>query len=216
MAFEDELKRTRIVPVIVIRDPAQAVPLARALVAGGLNILEVTLRTPSALDAIKAIAAEVKDAIVGAGTVINAGLLNGAADAGARFIVSPGLGEDVAQAARARNVPLLAGVVSASDIMRGLALGLSSFKFFPAETSGGAPAIKALGGPFPQVRFCPTGGISPGNLSAYLSLPNVICAGGSWMVPSDLSEAGAFVRATEMARGAHDLAQGLTQGQSQR
>lgn len=215
MAFEDELKRTRIVPVIVIRDPAQAVPLARALVAGGLNILEVTLRTPSALDAIKAIAAEVKDAIVGAGTVINAGLLNGAADAGARFIVSPGLGEDVAQAARARNVPLLAGVVSASDIMRGLALGLSSFKFFPAETSGGAPAIKALGGPFPQVRFCPTGGISPGNLSAYLSLPNVICAGGSWMVPSDLSEAGAFVRATEMARGAHDLAQGLTQGQSQ-
>lgn len=215
MAFEDELKRTRIVPVIVIRDPAQAVPLARALVAGGLNILEVTLRTPSALDAIKAIAAEVKDAIVGAGTVINAGLLNGAADAGARFIVSPGLGEDVAQAARARNVPLLAGVVSASDIMRGLALGLSSFKFFPAETSGGAPAIKALGGPFPQVRFCPTGGISPGNLSAYLSLPNVICAGGSWMVPSDLSEAGAFARATEMAREAHDLAQGLTQGQSQ-
>jgi 2-dehydro-3-deoxyphosphogluconate aldolase/(4S)-4-hydroxy-2-oxoglutarate aldolase len=192
------------------------VPLARALVAGGLNILEVTLRTPSALDAIKAIAAEVKDAIVGAGTVINAGLLNGAADAGARFIVSPGLGEDVAQAARVRNVPLLAGVVSASDIMRGLALGLSSFKFFPAETSGGAPAIKALGGPFPQVRFCPTGGISPGNLSAYLSLPNVICAGGSWMVPSDLSEAGAFARTTEMAREAHDLAQGLIQGQSQR
>jgi 2-dehydro-3-deoxyphosphogluconate aldolase/(4S)-4-hydroxy-2-oxoglutarate aldolase len=209
MAFEDELKRTRIVPVIVIRDVAQAVPLARALVAGGLNILEITLRTPDALDAIKAIAAEVKDAIVGAGTVINGELLNKAVDAGSRFIVSPGLTEDVANTARARAVPLLAGVASASDIMRGLALGLSSFKFFPAETSGGAPAIKALGGPFPQVRFCPTGGVSPKNLSTYLSLPNVICAGGSWMVPSDLSEANAFARATDMAREAHALAQGL-------
>jgi 2-dehydro-3-deoxyphosphogluconate aldolase/(4S)-4-hydroxy-2-oxoglutarate aldolase len=209
MAFEDELKRTRIVPVIVIKDAAQAVPLARALVAGGLNILEITLRTPDALDAIKAIAAEVKDAIVGAGTVINGELLNKAVDAGSRFIVSPGLTEDVANTARARAVPLLAGVASASDIMRGLALGLSSFKFFPAETSGGAPAIKALGGPFPQVRFCPTGGVSPKNLSSYLSLPNVICAGGSWMVPSDLSEDGAHARATEMARQAHALAQGL-------
>jgi 2-dehydro-3-deoxyphosphogluconate aldolase/(4S)-4-hydroxy-2-oxoglutarate aldolase len=209
MAFEDELKRTRIVPVIVIRDAAQAVPLARALVAGGLNILEITLRTPDALDAIKAIAAEVKDAIVGAGTVINGELLNKAVDAGSRFIVSPGLTEDVANSARTRAVPLLAGVTSASDIMRGLALGLSSFKFFPAETSGGAPAIKALGGPFPQVRFCPTGGVSPKNLATYLSLPNVICAGGSWMVPSDLSEDGAYARATEMAREAHALARGI-------
>jgi 2-dehydro-3-deoxyphosphogluconate aldolase/(4S)-4-hydroxy-2-oxoglutarate aldolase len=211
MAFEDELRRARIVPVIVIRDTAQAVPLARALVAGGLNILEITLRTPGALAAIAAIAAEVKDAIVGAGTVINGDLLNAAVDAGSRFIVSPGLTEDVALAARARNVPLLAGVVTASDIMRGLALGLSSFKFFPAETSGGAPAIKALGGPFPQVRFCPTGGVSPRNLAAYLSLPNVICAGGSWMVPSDLSEDGAYARAGEAARQAHALAAGLVQ-----
>ncbi len=210
MAFEDELRRTRIVPVIVIRDVAQAVPLARALVAGGLNILEITLRTPDALDAIRAVASEVKDAIVGAGTVINGDLLNKAADAGARFIVSPGLTEDVANTARTGGVPLLAGVVSASDIMRGLALGLSSFKFFPAETSGGAPAIKALGGPFPQVRFCPTGGVSPKNLSSYLVLPNVICAGGSWMVPPDLSEEGAYDRATEMARQARALAQGLT------
>jgi 2-dehydro-3-deoxyphosphogluconate aldolase/(4S)-4-hydroxy-2-oxoglutarate aldolase len=192
MAFEDELRRARIVPVIVIRDVAQAVPLARALVAGGLNILEITLRTPDALDAI------------------NGDPLNKAADAGARFIVSPGLTEDVANTARTRGVPLLAGVVSASDIMRGLALGLSSFKFFPAETSGGAPAIKALGGPFPQVRFCPTGGVSPKNLSSYLVLPNVICAGGSWMVPPDLSEEGAYDRATEMARQARALAQGLT------
>ncbi|MCP5412284.1 MAG: bifunctional 4-hydroxy-2-oxoglutarate aldolase/2-dehydro-3-deoxy-phosphogluconate aldolase [Alphaproteobacteria bacterium] len=209
MAFEDELKRTRIVPVMVIRDAAHAVPLARALVDGGLNILEITLRTPDALDCIRAIAAEVKDAIVGAGTVINGDLLNQAVDAGSRFIVSPGLTEDVARAAAARTVPLLAGVANASDIMRGLALGLSTFKFFPAETSGGAPAIKALGGPFPQVRFCPTGGVSPKNLGDYLGLPNVICAGGSWMVPSDLSAPGAFDRVTEMAREAHALAQGL-------
>lgn len=209
MAFEDELKRTRIVPVMVIRDAAHAVPLARALVDGGLNILEITLRTPDALDCIRAIAAEVKDAIVGAGTVINGDLLNQAVDAGSRFIVSPGLTEDVARAAAARTVPLLAGVANASDIMRGLALGLSTFKFFPAETSGGAPAIKALGGPFPQVRFCPTGGVSPKNLGDYLSLPNVICAGGSWMVPSDLLAPDAFGRVTEMAREAHALAQGL-------
>ena len=210
MTFEDELKRARIVPVMTIRENAHAVPLARALCDGGLNILEITLRTPDALDCIAAIAGGAKDAIVGAGTVINGALLNRAVDAGARFIVSPGLTEDVAQAARARGVPLLAGVSSASDIMRGLALGLEVFKFFPAETSGGAAAIKALGGPFPQVRFCPTGGVSPANLHAYLSLPNVICAGGSWMVPSSLGEADVFAKITVMARQARALALGGT------
>lgn len=208
MAFEDDLKHARIVPVMTIRDVAGAVPLARALCEGGLNILEITLRTPDALDSIRAIAAGAKDAIVGAGTVINGALLNQAVDAGARFIVSPGLTEDVALAARARAVPLLAGVANASDIMRGLALGLEVFKFFPAETSGGAPAIKALGGPFPQARFCPTGGVSPANLSAYLALSNVICVGGSWMVPSDLGAADAFARAATMARQARALALG--------
>lgn len=210
MAFEDDLKRTRIVPVIVISDSAQAVPLARALVAGGLNILEVTLRTPAALESLAAIARDVKDAIVGAGTIINGGLLDQAVDAGARFIVSPGLTNGVARTAAARKVPLLAGVATAADIMRGLELGLSTFKFFPAATSGGASAIKALGGPFPQVRFCPTGGVNADNLPAYLALPNVICAGGSWMVPHDLSGADALARTTVMARQAYELAHGLT------
>jgi 2-dehydro-3-deoxyphosphogluconate aldolase/(4S)-4-hydroxy-2-oxoglutarate aldolase len=206
MAFDDELRATRIVPVIVIKDLAHAVPLAKALVEGGLNILEVTLRTPAALDAIRAIAAEVKGAIVGAGTVINADQFAAAADAGSKFVVSPGLTEEVVRASRDHNVPILPGIASASDIMRGLGLGLSTFKFFPAETSGGVPAIKALGGPFPQVRFCPTGGVSAKNLASYLSLPNVICAGGSWMVPSDLNAVDAFINAAAMAREASSLA----------
>lgn len=207
MAFDDDLRAVRIVPVIVIKDLAHAVPLAKALVEGGLNILEVTLRTDAALDAIKAIAAEVKGAIVGAGTVINAGQFAAATQAGAKFVVSPGTTEEVVKASRDLGIPILPGVATASEIMHGLSLGLSTFKFFPAETSGGAPAIKALGGPFPQVRFCPTGGVGPGNLKTYLSLPNVICAGGSWMVPSDLNEADAFTKAAVMAREAHQLVQ---------
>lgn len=206
MAFGDDLRATRIVPVIVIKDLAHAVPLAKALVEGGLNILEVTLRTDAALAAIAAIAAEVKGAIVGAGTVINARQFAAAAEAGSKFVVSPGLTEEVVKASRDQDVPILPGVATASEIMQGLSLGLSTFKFFPAETSGGAPAIKALGGPFPQVRFCPTGGIGAKNLSSYLSLPNVIAAGGSWMVPSDLNEADAFARAAVMAREAYTLA----------
>jgi 2-dehydro-3-deoxyphosphogluconate aldolase/(4S)-4-hydroxy-2-oxoglutarate aldolase len=207
MAFDDELRVTRIVPVIVIKDLAHAVPLAHALVEGGLNILEVTLRTDAALAAIAAIAAEVKGAIVGAGTVINAGQFTAAVDAGAKFVVSPGTTQEVVNASRQHSIPILPGVATASEIMLGLSLGLSTFKFFPAETSGGAPAIKALGGPFPQVRFCPTGGIGAKNLNAYLSLPNVIAAGGSWMVPSDLNEADAFAKAAVMAREARNLVQ---------
>lgn len=206
MPFLESLQKTRVVPVIVIQDLAHAVPLARALVEGGLNILEVTLRTSAALGAIRAIRSEIQDAIVGAGTVINAELLDKAADAGARFIVSPGLTDEVARAASDRNVPLLPGIATPSDIMRGLALGLSTFKFFPAESLGGAPALKALGGPFPQVRFCPTGGVTAKNLPAYLAMPNIIAAGGSWMVPCDLSAPEAFERAAMLARQAHNLA----------
>lgn len=206
MEFKERLKATRLVPVIVIRDLAHAVPLAKALVEGGLDILEVTLRTPVALEAIAAIAAEVPGALVGAGTVINAAQFAAATEAGAKFVVSPGLTDEVVIASRDHDVPLLPGVATASDIMRGLCLGLDTFKFFPAETSGGAPAIKALGGPFPQVRFCPTGGVSTRNLASYLSLPNVICAGGSWMVPSDLDAADAFARAVVLAREASGLA----------
>jgi 2-dehydro-3-deoxyphosphogluconate aldolase/(4S)-4-hydroxy-2-oxoglutarate aldolase len=206
MDFRENLKATRIVPVIVIKDLSHAVPLAKALVEGGLNILEVTLRTEAALEAIRAICAEVKGAIVGAGTVLNAQQFVDAADAGAKFVVSPGLTEEVVRASRDHMVPLLPGVATASEIMLGLSLGLDTFKFFPAENVGGAPAIKSLGGPFPQVSFCPTGGISAKNLSSYLTLPNVIAAGGSWMVPPDLNAADAFSRATEMAREARSLA----------
>jgi len=206
MEFIENLKAVRVVPVIVIKDLGHAVPLAKALVEGGLNVLEITLRSPVALEAIRTISGEVEGAIVGAGTVINAEQFVDAADAGAKFVVSPGLTEEVVRASRDHLVPLLPGVATASEIMHGLSLGLKTFKFFPAENVGGAAAIKALGGPFPQVSFCPTGGVSAKNLQTYLSLPNVICAGGSWMVPSDLNEADAFARATEMAREARSLA----------
>ena len=206
MEFIENLKAVRVVPVIVIKDLGHAVPLAKALVEGGLNVLEITLRSPVALEAIRTISGEVEGAIVGAGTVINAEQFVDAADAGAKFVVSPGLTEEVVRASRDHLLPLLPGVATASEIMHGLSLGLKTFKFFPAENIGGAPAIKALGGPFPQVSFCPTGGVSAKNLQTYLSLPNVICAGGSWMVPSDLNEADAFARATTMAREARSLA----------
>jgi 2-dehydro-3-deoxyphosphogluconate aldolase/(4S)-4-hydroxy-2-oxoglutarate aldolase len=206
MEFLEKLKATRVVPVIVLKELGHAVPLAKALVEGGLGILEITLRSPVALAAIKAIAAEVPQALVGAGTVINAGQFRQAAEAGARFVVSPGLTEDVVHASRHHMVPLLPGVVTASEIMHGLDLGLHTFKFFPAETSGGAAALKALAGPFAQVSFCPTGGISPANIGSYLSLPNVIAVGGSWMVPSDLAAPDAFAKATALSREARTLA----------
>lgn len=206
MEFLDRLRAARIVPVMVIKDVAQAVPLARALVAGGLTMLEITLRTDSALEAMRRIAAEVEGATVGAGTVINPTQLAAARAAGAKFIVSPGFVESLAEAARGEDVPLLPGVASASDIMRGLACGLTAFKFFPAESLGGVASLRALSGPFPQVRFCPTGGVTPKNLPDYLALPNVICAGGSWMIPPDLAAAGAFERVTTMARDAKALA----------
>lgn len=206
MAFHEDLAAARIVPVIVIKDVAHAVPLAKALVEGGMNILEITLRTAAALDAIAAIAKAVPNAIVGAGTVINAQQFAQAAQAGSRFVVSPGTTEEVVRASHDHQIPILPGIATASDLMRGLSLGLNTFKFFPAETSGGAPAIKALGGPFPQVKFCPTGGIGPKNLASYLSLPNVVACGGSWMVPSDLNADGAFEQARNMAREAKGLA----------
>jgi 2-dehydro-3-deoxyphosphogluconate aldolase/(4S)-4-hydroxy-2-oxoglutarate aldolase len=204
--FIENLKAVRVVPVIVIKELGHAVPLAKALVEGGLNVLEITLRSPVALEAIRTISGEVKDAIVGAGTVINAEQFVDAADAGAKFVVSPGLTEEIVRASRDHLLPILPGVATASEIMHGISMGLKTFKFFPAENVGGAPAIKALGGPFPQVSFCPTGGISAKNLGSYLSLPNVIAAGGSWMVPADLNEADAFARASAMAREARTLA----------
>jgi 2-dehydro-3-deoxyphosphogluconate aldolase/(4S)-4-hydroxy-2-oxoglutarate aldolase len=171
-----------VIPVIVIDRIEDAVPMAEALVAGGLPVLEVTLRTPAALGALAAMKA-VKGAVVGAGTVLDPAMLRGAIAAGAEFIVSPGLTDNLGQAAVASTIPFLPGVANAGDIMRGLDLGLSRFKFFPAATSGGIPALKALAGPFGPVRFCPTGGISAATAPEWLALDAVLCVGGSWVVP---------------------------------
>ncbi len=177
------MRLTPVIPVLVIDDPALAAPIARALVAGGLTVLEVTLRTTAALEVIAEMK-RVEGAIVGAGTVLNAKDLAASIDAGATFIVSPGLTESLASAAIAAEIPFLPGVATAGDIMRGLDLGLSHFKFFPAETSGGRPALKALAGPFHQARFCPTGGITAASAPDWLAMPSVYCVGGSWLVPS--------------------------------
>lgn len=171
-----------VIPVIVIEDEAHAVPLAEALVAGGLRVLEVTLRTPAALPAIRAMK-QVDGAIVGAGTVTNARELDAALEAGSEFIVSPGLTEPLGRAAVAAGVPFLPGIANAGDIMRGLDLGLDRFKFFPAMAAGGLPALKALAAPFGNVRFCPTGGISLDNAAEWLAFDPVLCVGGSWVSP---------------------------------
>lgn len=185
MSLSALLSASRVVPVMVVHEVAHAVPLARALLAGGLSVLEVTLRTDAAFSAIERIAAEVPDAVVGAGTVLNARDLLRAKRAGARFIVSPGLTDVIVHVSHNEDVMLLPGVATASEVMRGLDHGLDLFKFFPAETSGGVPALKAFAGPFPKVRFCPTGGITPANAPAYFALPNVLAVGGSWMIPQD-------------------------------
>lgn len=179
----DQLMRTApVIPVIVIDDIAHAVPLAEALVAGGLRVLEVTLRTPAALDAIRAMK-QVEGAIVGAGTVTNPRELDAALAAGSEFIVSPGLTEPLGKAAIAAGVPFLPGIANAGDIMRGMDLGLDRFKFFPAMAAGGLPALKALAAPFGQCRFCPTGGISLDNAAEWLAFDPVLCVGGSWVSP---------------------------------
>ena len=190
-----------IVPVIVVKEIAHAVPLAQALVKGGLPALEVTLRTPCALDAIRAMA-EVEGGVVGAGTLLSPADVKAAKAAGARFGVSPGLTERLVRAAEDEALPLLPGAVTASEVMRALEWGYDMLKFFPAATSGGAAAIKALGGPLPQATFCPTGGVSPSNATDYLSLPNVACVGGSWVAPAKMMEAGEWDGITALAREA--------------
>jgi 2-dehydro-3-deoxyphosphogluconate aldolase/(4S)-4-hydroxy-2-oxoglutarate aldolase len=183
MATIDELMRIApVIPVIVIDDVAHAVPLAEALVAGGLRVLEVTLRTPAALPAIRAMK-QVEGAIVGAGTVTGVPDFNKAMAAGAEFIVSPGLTDKLGKAAVAAGIPFLPGIANAGDIMRGLDLGLNRFKFFPAMAAGGLPALKALAAPFGQCRFCPTGGISLENAAEWLAFDPVLCVGGSWVSP---------------------------------
>ncbi len=191
-----------VVPVIVINKLEHAVPLAKALVAGGVRVLEVTLRTACAMDAIKAIAKEVPDAIIGAGTVLNAAQLAEVTAAGAQFAISPGLTEDLLKAANAGSIPLIPGISTVSELMLGLDAGLREFKFFPAEANGGVKALQAIAGPFPQVRFCPTGGITPNNYRDYLALKSVLCIGGSWLVPADALESGDYARITDLAREA--------------
>ena len=181
MTIDEVMGLAPVIPVIVIDDAAGAVALAERLVAAGHRALEVTLRTPAALDAIRAMKA-VPGAVVGAGTVLNERHLDAALAAGAEFIVSPGLTEPLGRAAIAAGVPYLPGIATAADIMRGLDLGLDRFKFFPATTSGGIPALKALSAPFGAARFCPTGGITAATMADWLALPSVVCVGGSWMV----------------------------------
>ena len=202
MSGIDSVMRTApVIPVLVIEDVRQARPLAEALVAGGLKVLEVTLRTPAAIEAIREMK-RVEGAIVGAGTVTKLAQLDAAIDAGAEFIVSPGLTENLGRAAVAREVPFLPGVATASDIMRGLDLGLTRFKFFPATAAGGVPALKALAAPFGHVRFCPTGGINEETAPEWLALEAVLCVGGSWIVPKGPPD---YVAVAEAARRASRL-----------
>ncbi|MCW6567236.1 bifunctional 4-hydroxy-2-oxoglutarate aldolase/2-dehydro-3-deoxy-phosphogluconate aldolase [Yersinia ruckeri] len=191
-----------VVPVIVINKLAQAVPLAKALVAGGVRVLEVTLRTPCAVDAIRAIAQEVPEAIIGAGTVLNPEQLAAVTEAGAQFAISPGLTDDLLKAATAGSIPLIPGISTVSELMLGMSYGLKEFKFFPAEANGGVKALQAIGSPFSQVRFCPTGGITPNNYRDYLALKSVLCIGGSWLVPAEALEKGDYARITELAKQA--------------
>lgn len=180
------LNTSPVMPVLVIKRIEDAVPLAKALVAGGMNVLEVTLRTPVALDAIKAISAEVEGAIVGAGTVTRVAELQEVQRAGGVFAISPGATPSLLQAGLTANVAYLPAVSTVSEIMLAVEAGYNAFKFFPAESNGGIAALKSIYGPFPDIRFCPTGGISPDNFLDYLALPNVSCVGGSWVVPAEL------------------------------
>ena len=193
-----------IVPVIVVDDIAHAAPLAQALVAGGLPALEVTLRTPAALEAITEMA-KVQGGIVGAGTLMTPADVVAAKEAGATFGVSPGATDRLLDACEDADLPLLPGAATATEAMRLLERGYSMLKFFPAEASGGAPALKGIGAPIPQVKFCPTGGVSMKNANDYLSLPNVVCAGGSWVAPKDKMQSGDWDGIEALAREAAQL-----------
>lgn len=191
-----------VVPVLVIEDVEDAVPIAKALIAGGIKVLEVTLRTPAAIDVIREIATNVPEALIGAGTVTNAQQLKQVTEAGAKFAISPGLTADLLDAANAGGIALIPGISSISELMVGLDKGYTHFKFFPAEASGGVPTLKSIGGPFPDVKFCPTGGINPGNYQDYLALNNVMCCGGSWLCPDALVKEKKWDEITKLAQAA--------------
>jgi 2-dehydro-3-deoxyphosphogluconate aldolase / (4S)-4-hydroxy-2-oxoglutarate aldolase len=195
----DVMQDASVIPVIVLNDIAHAVPMARALVAGGIRMLEVTLRTSVALQCIERIAQEVPEAVVGAGTVRTPAEAQAAARAGARFAVSPGFTQAVGQACRDNSLPLLPGVATGSEIMLASEAGFKELKFFPAMQAGGFAMLKAWSGPFFDVKFCPTGGVSLANAKEFLSLPNVVCVGGSWLVPNDALASGDWARITLLA-----------------
>lgn len=188
-----------VIPVIVLHDVATAAPVAKALVAGGVRMLEVTLRTPQALACIEAIARDVPDAVVGAGTIRSAADAKAAAAAGARFGVSPGFTDTVAHACSDAQLPLLPGVATSSEVMQAREAGFEQMKFFPAMQAGGVAMLKAWQGPFFDVQFCPTGGVTPGNAAQFLALSNVVCVGGSWLVPTDAVAQKDWARITTLA-----------------
>ena len=199
------LDRVPVVPVVVVDDVAHAVPLARARVAGGLPVLELTLRTPAALEAIRAIADEVPEILLGAGTVVTPGQAEAALDAGAQFLVSPGSTPSLLGAMADTGLPFLPGTATVSEVLAVLEAGVPEMKFFPAEASGGAAFLKAVGAPVPAARFCPTGGITAASAASYLALPNVGCVGGSWLTPADALAAGDWDRVAALAREAAAL-----------
>jgi 2-dehydro-3-deoxyphosphogluconate aldolase/(4S)-4-hydroxy-2-oxoglutarate aldolase len=202
MTLDAILGRCPVVPVLIVEDVSHAVPLGRALVAGGLSVLEVTLRTPVALDCVERMIAEVEGAVVGVGTVLDRGMRRAAAEVGAAFAVSPGLIEGEPAEGP---VPLLPGVATATELMAGLALGYRRFKLFPANVAGGIEALKAFASPFAGAKFCPTGGVNAKNAADYLALPNVVCVGGSWVAPAEAVRAGDWDRITRLAREAAAL-----------
>lgn len=196
----DVMTSTPVVPVIVVDNVEQAINLGKALVAGGVPVLEVTLRTDAALAAISALREQVPEAIVGAGTVCTRAQYVQAVEAGSQFIISPGMTPDLLAVGKEYDVPYLPAVATISDILLGIEHGYDHFKFFPAEINGGVKALKAFSGPLSDISFCPTGGVSPANYKEYLALPNVLCVGGSWIVPKDLIEAGKWDEITELAK----------------
>lgn len=203
---KDVLNAGPVMPVMVIQDLEDAVPLAKALVAGGIKVLEITLRTPIALEAIRLISQQVEGAIVGAGTITTPEQLKAAEEAGAVFAISPGLTPKLLEAAIAGNIALIPGIATLSELMTGMEYGLDHFKFFPAEAAGGIPMLKSIAGPIPNVTFCPTGGISPENYHSYLQLSNVACVGGSWLAPADVVTSKNWHKVTELAKQAIERA----------
>lgn len=203
MTLDEIMSLAPVIPVLIIEDVAHAVPLGRALVAGGLPVLEITMRTPVASQCIERMVGEVEGAVVGAGTVLTSAMRQAVADVGGRFAVSPGL---IAGERDEGPVPLLPGIATATELMAGLAAGFTKFKLFPANVVGGADALKGFASPFPQAKFCPTGGVSAKNAADYLALPNVVCVGGSWVAPADAVRAGDWGRITALAREAAALA----------